>query len=299
MKLYKNYWLYFFLSALFLVPAVVSLLMFGLRPGIDFTGGSLLTLRTSEASESGLLTEDAIREKISPNYKISSIKKTEDQQIILRLSPLENEEKEQLLAELNSKVANVEQVSFETIGATLGSELIKKTLIAVIIACVILVIYLQFRFDELDYGLAAFLAVIHDTLILSGIFSLLGAYFQTEVDILFVTALLTTISFSVHDTVVIYDRIKELKNKFLNQSLSEVSNAAVSATLSRSLNNSLTVVFMLLALLLLGGETLRDFSLALVLGVIFGTYSSPFVSVPLLLFFADRKKFKLNKGKKL
>ena len=190
-------------------------------------------------------------------------------------------------------------MSFETIGATLGSELIKKTLIAVIIACVILVIYLQFRFDELDYGLAAFLAVIHDTLILSGIFSLLGAYFQTEVDILFVTALLTTISFSVHDTVVIYDRIKELKNKFLNQSLSEVSNAAVSATLSRSLNNSLTVVFMLLALLLLGGETLRDFSLALVLGVIFGTYSSPFVSVPLLLFFADRKKFKLNKGKKL
>lgn len=297
MKLYTNYWRYFFISAIFLVPAVVALVMFGFQPGIDFTGGTLLTLRASEASTAAQLTEENIRTQVGSDYKIASIKKSEDEQIILRLAPMDNEQKDGLMAQIDEKVASVEQVSFEVIGATLGSELVEKTLVAIVLACIILVIYLRVRFDEISFGWAAFLGVVHDTLIVCGIFSLLGAYLNIEVDTLFVTALLTTISFSVHDTVVIYDRIRELKKQFKGATLTQVSEAAVAATFSRSLNNSLTVVFMLLSLLFLGGVTLRYFALALVLGVIFGTYSSPFVSVPLLLLFDDLKRFKKERGK--
>ena len=295
MKIYKNYWLYFFISAFFLVPSIVALSLFGLQPGIDFTGGSLLTLEAAEASQSALLTEDAIRTQAGTDFGLSSVKQNDQGQVLLRLAPLDNAQKDALVKNIQTKIAPVTVVSFDSIGATLGGELIKKTLIAILLACVILVFYLRQRFHDLDYGIAAFLGVVHDTLIVCGIFSLLGAYAGTEVDTLFVTALLTTISFSVHDTVVIYDRIRELKSKFKQASLTEIATAAVTATFSRSLNNSLTVVFMLLSLLLLGGVTLRDFSLALLLGVIFGTYSSPFVSVPLLLLFDDLKKFK---GKK-
>ncbi|MDO5561921.1 MAG: protein translocase subunit SecF [bacterium] len=295
MKIYKNYWLYFFISAFFLVPSIVALIFFGLQSGIDFTGGSLLTLQANEASMSALLTEDAIRAQISDDFNLSSVKENDQQQILLRLAPLQNAQKDELVNQISENITEVEVVSFDSLGATLGGELIKKTLIAIVLACIILVFYLWNRFHDFTFGIAALLGVIHDTLIVCGIFSLLGAYAGTEVDTLFVTALLTTISFSVHDTVVIYDRIRELKNKFKQTNLTEVAEAAVTATFSRSLNNSLTVVFMLLALLLLGGVTLRDFALALLLGVICGTYSSPFASVPLLLFFDDLKKFK---GKK-
>lgn len=294
MKFYKNYWLYFFISAFFLVPAAVSLIMFGFQPGIDFTGGTLVTVEATEASQSGLLTEDNIRGKVDETFKLSSVKQSDDGQAIIRLAPLENEQKNELLAQIN-EVVPVTLISYDSVGATLGGELIQKTLVAIALACVFLVIYLRARFSELSFGMAAFLGVVHDTLIISGIFSLLGAYLGVEVDTLFVTALLTTISFSVHDTVVIYDRIRELKTRFPQATLTQNCEAAVTATFSRSLNNSLTVVFMLAALLLLGGVTLRYFALALLLGVIFGTYSSPFVSVPLLLLFADGKKFAQEK----
>ncbi len=288
MKFYKNYWRYFFISAIFLVPAIMAWIMFGLRPGIDFTGGTLITVAATEASESALLTEDIIRSKTDADFQINSVKRSEDGQVMIRLATLNNEQKESFITKIN-EITTIEVISYDSVGATLGSELIEKTMVAIALACIFLVIYLRARFKEVSFGAAAFLGVVHDTLIISGIFCLLGAYLDIEVDTLFVTALLTTISFSVHDTVVIYDRIRELKQRFPQASLVQICEAAVTATFSRSLNNSLTVVFMLAALLLLGGVTLRYFALALLLGVIFGTYSSPFVSVPLLLLFDDYK----------
>lgn len=296
MKFYRNYWLYFFISAFFLVPAIIALIVFKFQLGIDFTGGTLMTVEASEASQSAMLTENNIRTKIGEELKINSIKQTTTGQTIIRLAPLDNEQKSQLLAQIN-EIAPVKLISYDSVGAVLGGELIKKTLIAIALACIFLVIYLRSRFHNLSFGVAAFLAVIHDTVIVSGIFAILGAYAGVEVDTLFVTALLTTISFSVHDTVVIYDRIRELKQRFSQASLTQVAEAAVTATFSRSLNNSLTVVFMLLTLLILGGVTLKFFALALLLGVIFGTYSSPFASVPLLLLFEDIENLR-NKKKK-
>lgn len=286
MNLYRHYRYYFLISAIFLVPGLISLIFFGFRPGIDFTGGSLLTIKATEASQSALLTEDSLRMVINSDYAVASIKATDDQQVILRLATLDNDQKNQLLTEI-SQLTPVEQVSFDSVGATMGRELIEKTLIALALASVILIIYLRVRFHNLDYGLAAFLGVVHDTLIICGIFSLLGHFAGVEVDTLFVTAILTTISFSVHDTIVIYDRLRELHQTNTKTDLAAIANQVVLATLSRSLNNSLVVVFMLLSLLLLGGVTLRYFALALLLGVVFGTYSSPFTSVPLLLLFND------------
>ncbi len=297
MKFYRNYWLYFFISAFFLIPSIVALSLFHFQLGIDFTGGTLMTIEASEASLSASLTENNIRNQVSEDFKINSVKQTTTDQTIVRLAPIDNEQKGELLAQIN-EITPINLISYDSVGSILGGELIKKTLIAIVLACIFLIIYLRSRFHNLSFGVAAFLAVVHDTVIVSGIFAILGAYAGVEVDTLFVTALLTTISFSVHDTVVIYDRIRELKQRFPQASLTQVAEAATTATFSRSLNNSLTVIFMLLTLLILGGVTLRFFALALLLGVIFGTYSSPFVSVPLLLFFEEVKSLKKKKGNK-
>ena len=131
--------------------------------------------------------------------------------------------------------------------------------------------------------------MLHDSLILIGAFSLLGHFFDVEVDVLFVTALLTTLSFSIHDTIVVYDRIRELKRKHPRSGLEEIANAAVLETLSRSINNSMTIIIMLLSLVVLGGDTIRWFSVALLIGAITGTYSSTFTAVPLLLEVDQRR----------
>lgn len=290
MKFYRHYWIYFIVSAFFILPGLWSLFNHGLKLGIDFTGGSLLTISANEATQAALLTETQVRQLAGNDFNLASVKMTSDNQVILRLSPLTNEEKNQLLNQISQTIP-VTQVSFDSVGATLGQELIKKTTYAIILASIILVLYLKYRFKEFSFGVAAFIGVIHDVLIICGIFSILGWLYQVEIDTLFVTALLTTISFSVHDTVVIYDRIHELRQKFPQSSLRDISQAAVTATISRSFNNSLTVFFMLLALLILGGVTLRYFALALLLGVFFGTYSSPFNSIPLLLLAEDKKWF--------
>jgi len=295
-KFYKHYWIYFVISAFFLVPGLFSLIFKGLRPGIDFTGGSILTIEAVEASQAALLSEASLREMIPDDYKISSIKQNDAGQSIIRTAEMTNEQKNNLLSALNEQVL-VEQVSFEAVGATMGAELLRKTFIAILLASLVLVAYLYYRFHNLAYGMGALLGVVHDVTIICGIYSILGWTRGVEVDTLFVTAMLTTISFSVHDTVVIYDRIRELQRKFPHADFVSVCEAAVTATISRSFNNSLTVVFMLLSLLLLGGVTLRSFSLALLLGVIFGTYSSPFTSIPLLILFRGKNWFQSKEKK--
>lgn len=291
MKFYRHYYLYFLLSAIFLLPGLWSLFTHGLRPGIDFTGGALLTIAPAPAASAAAsptpdFSETTIREILANDWALASVQQNLQGELMLRLPPISNEQKDALLASLSAKIA-VEPVSFAFVGALMGKELINKTILALVIASLFLIIYLRLRFSEFSFGIAAFTGVIHDVLIICGIFSFLGAWRGVEVDVLFVTALLTTISFSVHDTVVIYDRIRELKKKFPQATLAQLAEAAVVATISRSFNNSLTVVFMLTALLLLGGASLAHFALALLLGVIFGTYSSPFHSVPMILLLND------------
>ena len=213
LKIYRYYWIYFVISACFLLPGIFSMLTHGFKPGIDFTGGTILTIEAVDATRSGELTESNLRALISDNIAISSIKRNDHAQAIIRTSELDNDAKNQLLSDISSQIP-VQQVSYESVGATMGGELIRKTGIAIALASLVLVIYLHYRFKNFAYGLGALLGVVHDVSIICGIFSILGWLRGTEVDTLFVTAMLTTISFSVHDTVVIYDRIRELQTKF-------------------------------------------------------------------------------------
>jgi len=182
-----------------------------------------------------------------------------------------------------SRFTDSVELSFDTVGPALGTELIQKTLTAIILSASLILLYVAYRFQNIKFGVSAILAMLHDTLVLLGVFSLLGHYLGVQVDTLFVTALLTILSFSVHDTIVVYDRIRELKRRYAYLDFADVINRAVLETMGRSLNNSLTIIFMLLTMYLLGGESTKWFIFALLVGTISGTYSSTFTAAPLLL----------------
>lgn len=279
---YKNF--YFAISLVFLLPGLFSLMVFGLRPSIDFTGGTVLELEFTEAPENLVFaTNEGFQEFLTASYDYSVLQSAGDSGVVIKGKEIDNQKKDQLIEVLEQNYGQLELLRFETVGPALGSELLSKTFIALLIVAASITIYVWRQFDELKYGVCAILAMLHDSLILLGIFSLLGHFFELEVDLLFVTALLTTMSFSVHDTIVVYDRIRELKRKNPRASFSEIANAAVLETLSRSINNSMTIIIMLLSLVILGGESIRLFAAALLIGAITGTYSSTFTAVPLLL----------------
>lgn len=283
-------WVYFLLSALVLVPGIISLVLFGLRPAIDFTGGSLLELRT----ESAIDAKEAEQLLIDQGFEISLIQQSGENQILIRLQAIEKEQAGEIKSIIKEKFGQEpEEVRFETVGPTLGKELIKKTIWAIVLAAGFILAYVAWRFKDAKFGVCAILAMFHDSFILLGSFSLLGHFLGVEIDTLFVTAVLTILSFSVHDTVVVYDRIRESQKLLPRTSLVDLVNKAVTETLSRSVNNSMTIIFMLIALLLLGGATIKWFVAALLIGTISGTYSSTFTAAPLLVLWgqiAERRK---------
>ncbi|MGD9129534.1 MAG: protein translocase subunit SecF [Candidatus Woesebacteria bacterium] len=282
---------YFAVSLFFLIPGILSLIFFGLKPSIDFTGGSLLELRLKSNDEI-ILKQEELENKLNEIYTISSVQRSGFNQFILRGKAIKQEQKEQVLTKIVESYAELEEIRFETVGPTLGKELLVKTLAAVLILSIFITIYVWRQFDELKFGLSAILAMFHDSLILLGSFSLLGYFFKVEVDVLFVTAVLTTLSFSIHDTIVVFDRIRELRKRHHKENLETIANVAVLETLARSINNSVTIILMLLALVILGGETIRWFAIALLIGAITGTYSSTFTAVPILLSWDELKNKK-------
>ncbi len=184
------------------------------------------------------------------------------------------------------------ELRFDTVGPTLGKELIRKTIFAILLAAGFILLYVWRQFKEPMYGVCAILAMFNDSLVLLGTFSLLGHFAGVEIDTLFVTAVLTILSFSVHDTVVVYDRIRESRKKFPGVAFEELVDKAVTETLSRSVNNSMTIILMLIALYLLGGSTTKWFVLALLVGTVSGTYSSTFTAAPLLVVWDQLKNRK-------
>ncbi len=287
MNVMKHKFIYFVVSLVFLVPGLISLLMFGLKPAIDFTGGSLLEIQAPGLSDD----KDLYKEIIGEKFDLSSVQKSGENQVLLRGKTINNEAKEEVLNLISGRAGvTVEEKRFETVGPTLGKELLIKTMIAIAIVSGIITLYVWRQFNELSFGVSAILAMFHDSLILLGAFSLLGRFFNVEVDVLFVTALLTTLSFSVHDTIVVFDRIREIRKKNYRLSLVNSVSIAVLETLSRSLNNSLTIIIMLLALVLIGGASIKWFGVALLIGAITGTYSSTFTAAPLLLLWEDLAK---------
>lgn len=283
----KYIWLYFLISGLVLVPGIFSLFKWGLKPAIDFTGGTLLELRFKKPITPDLFKQTAETEKLS----LSSIQSSGINTYVLRT---QQENDAQLLQFENKLATSAGEtplvVRKETIGPVLGKELLTKALIASILAILAILLYIAYTFRNIKFGVSAIIALIHDLFVVLGIFSLLGHFLGVEVDTLFVTAVLTTMSFSVHDTIVVFDRIREYRKRDDRIPFDELSDRALTETMGRSLTNSLTLFFMLLALALMGGETVHWFIIALLIGTTSGAYSSPFVATPALLLWEKWNK---------
>lgn len=276
----KKNW-YFLLSALVIVPGLVSLLLFGLNLSIDFTGGSKFEFRLKQDTK--ILSNEDIKSIFNEqNIEVGAIQKSVDTYII-RTKPINEEQNKKVKTALSERWGEIEALSFETVGATVSRETLINALKALIFASVLIVLYIAFAFRNFRFGICAIAALLHDVLVVVGTFSILGKTLNVEVDSLFVTALLTIIGFSVHDTIVVFDRIRENLKKMVGVKFSEIVNASILQTMRRSINTSLTVILVLVALLVFGGETIRWFVVALLIGIISGTYSSIFNASPLLV----------------
>ncbi len=269
-----------------ILPGLISLYSFGLKLSIDFTGGTLLEFQLQSPSQDRLDLE-SFQKITSELMDVSSAVSSGPNQYILRSKAITDSQKNAVLAKITQELGVVSELRFESVGPLIGKELLQKTLIAGGVVATFITLYIGYQFQSLKFGICAVLAMLHDSLVMLGSFSLLGHFLGVEVDVLFMTALLTVLSFSVHDTIVVFDRIREMSKRHQGVEFRSLVDAAVLETLGRSLNNSLTIIIMLTCLVLLGGATIRWFAVALLIGAITGTYSSTFTAAPLLVIWDD------------
>ncbi len=287
----KKYW-YFLISLIIIIPGLISLMLFGLNLSIEFSGGSRLTL--SFPNEVSIKQIAEVKNVFTDNkIKILSAEKG-GKYVYIRSQPMSEKQDLLIIGKLKEKIGEFKQEQYETVGPIIGSEITLNALKAIVISSILIVLYITWSFRKvpkptgsLRFGVSAIIALIHDVLVLLGVFSLLGHFFNVEIDSLFVTAILTVIGFSVHDTIVVFDRIRENLKRFGGEDFPKVVNDSILQTLDRSLNTSLTVVLVLIALLLFGGESIRWFVVALLIGIISGTYSSIFNAAPLLVLWQE------------
>ena len=279
---------FFLLSALIILPGVVFLILSpGLKPGIDFTGGSSLTVQFPELAK---VNQESIRTELAKigyedakiqNFGIIEAEGEKYETFFLRTQTLNEEQKDLLVESLNNAFSPNETdtlQSFDLVSAVVAEETVINALWAVLAAAVGIFFYIWWAFRNVPspfrYGLAAIVALLHDTLIVVGIFSILGYLFEIEVNTMFLIALLTVIGYSVNDTIVVFDKIRENVLIYSNRPFPEIVNLSISETIGRSLNTSFTLLVTLLALLMFGGSTIREFLYVLIIGVLVGTYSS-------------------------
>ena len=288
---------FFLLSALVILPGVICLILSpGLKPGIDFTGGSSLTVQFPEGSKAN---QESIRLKLSEtgyddakiqNMGLVTSNLSRYETFFLRTKTLTEEQKDSLVDSLNKVFAPDSEdtlLSFDMVSAVVAEETVINALWAVLAAAVGIFFYIWWAFRNVPspfrYGLAAIAALLHDAFIVVGIFSILGYLFEIEVNTMFLIALLTVIGYSVNDTIVVFDKIRENVLLYANRPFYEVVNLSISETIGRSLNTSFTLLVTLLALLMFGGATIREFLYVLIIGVIAGTYSSIAIATQVLV----------------
>jgi len=304
--LVKYRWIWFGISLAILIPGLIGIaaclaeFRAPLRPGIDFTGGSILQYQFGKA-----VSLDAVRQVLSqngfPGSQVQLATVSGENVVVMRTKAIENEgDKRKLDNELTSKVGPFKVLSVDKVSATIGPELLGSGLLALCITFGTMILYISYRF-KLDFAICAIVALFHDALALCGIFAILGLLMGTEVDSLFISAILTVIGFSVHDTIVVFDRIREnikyvgskgvdpASGKEFKKTFGDIANDSVNQTLARSIYTSLTVIITLTSLYLLGGVTTRDFVLAMLIGIISGTYSSIFNASCLLVLWREKK----------
>ncbi len=280
--------LWFAISVIVIVPGLISLLFFGLRLGIDFTGGTLWEVRFDQPTSSGQIAA-ILEEGGIENALIQQTGDEADNTWLIRMPELVegSAEKDGIEAAFAEQIGSFTELEFSTVGGAVSTQIRNRAILAVAAASIGILLYIAYAFRNTNnpmlYGTCAIVTMLHDVLIVLGAFSILGWLAGVEIDALFVTAVLTVIGFSVHDTIVVFDRIREnLANK-TDPTFEGIVNYSLAQTLVRSLNTSMTVVFTLLALVLFGGATTRSFVLALLIGIVVGTYSSIFNAAQLLV----------------
>ena len=289
MRIIENSKIWFSISSLIILAGLVSLICWGLNWGIDFKGGSLVEYQVKN------LKFEEIKDIISSTISDATISKTKKDSILIKSSTLEKKPFEELKRKLEEKNAKVEEIRFETVGPAISKILIRKAIWALLLVSFFIILYIAWAFRSVPKGISswkmgfsAIIALVHDVLVVIGLFSILGHFSNIEIDSYFITALLTIIGFSVYDTIVVFDRIRE-NLKYSNQPFPSLVNKSIMQVITRSLNTSFTTLLVLFALFLFGISTIKYFALALIIGFIAGTYSSIFIASPILVIWSSKK----------
>lgn len=288
MQKYQNY--FFILPAALTVAALASLFVWGLKPGIELAGGSLLEVRYPAGRPPVEMVRDAVQ-----NLGFGEVRVQESGEFgyTLRQRDLSNEERQALLQPLRN-MGEMEEVQFTSIGPSIGQELLRKAWVAIALVVLCIIAFIAFAFRHVSepvsswkYGVVAILTLLHDIVLPMGLFAFLGAFHGAEVDSLFIVALLTILGISINDTIVVFDRIRENLRRnqgtHKHEKFGDVVWKSIRQTIARSINTSLTVIIMLVALFFLGPEATQNFALTLIVGMVAGTYSSIFLAAPLLV----------------
>lgn len=280
--------IFYFITIVLVVAALVSIVNFGLRWGIDFTGGSLLELAYQEERPD----LDMMKEQLELlGLEKAIVQPVDERGVIIKSKNISDKSYLEIKEQLAGLGAIEEgSLQFETIGPVIGSELENKTRVVAVLALLAIVFYIAFAFRKISkpvssfgYGLVSLIALSHDVIIPLGVFAILGEYYGVQVTIPVVTALLTVLGYSINNSVVVFDRARENLLRSREIHYEEIVNNSLNQTFTRSINTSLTTLFVLVAIFFLGGETLKYFALALILGITLGTYSSIFLVTPLLV----------------
>lgn len=291
---YKN--IFFTLSAILVIASVILIFVPGLKFGIDFTGGSILEINYINEKSSQVEIESQLS-----NFDIGSVvvRETGESGYLIKTKTIDNDLKEEIkLALTFDGVKSLTEERFNTVGPTLGNELKTKALVALVVLIIAIIFFIAFAFRQVSkpvsswkYGFIAVIALAHDVLITTGFFVLMGMFYGLEVDTLFVTALLVILGYSINDTIIILDRVREnlsiAKESDRENKFEEIVDRSLSETMTRSVNTSFTTLLALLALFFIGAEATKAFSLALIVGIISGSYSSIFLAAPMLVAFKN------------
>jgi preprotein translocase subunit SecF len=286
-------------SGIIIVAAIVGIISFGLKPGMDFLGGSLLEL---DISANKITSEQANEVLKSFDVNDAVITSVGEAGLLIRTKEISEEKHQQIITKIKESFSGIEETRFESLGPAIGQELKNKAISGLIFVILGIALYLTWAFRKVSkpmsswkYGVVTIFALLHDVIIPTGLFAYLGYFLGWEVDSTFITALLVILGFSVHDTIVVLDRIRERLRSHANLSFPEIINQSINETMVRSINTSLTLVLVLAALLVFGPASLHVFVLTLLIGTVFGTYSSIFIASPLLLDWhnlMERRKLK-------
>ena len=286
----KRKYAYVFSSVLITI-SIGAILLWGLKLGIDFKGGTLMEVRFPQQQKA--LVNNTVLEKVLTDVSVNNltIQSTGDDTFILRYTSSDEEQNTKVLSALRKFDENVSQVLVDFVGATISDQLKRNTLVALILAIVAIMLYVAWAFRKVaypvpswHYGIDAIVALAHDIIITIGAFAIFGRFFGVDIGVSFIAAILTVLGYSVNDTIVVYDRVREniLRSRSV-ENFEEIVNVSLNETFSRSLNTSMAVVVVLIAIIAYGGPALMWFAVALLIGIVAGTYSSIFVATALLV----------------